>query len=148
MWLRIFGANDHQPDPSAVLAHLHGLGQSASGKFQGDDQGWFRVKLTCDGVPAILERYLVKEEGLRGELNTWAAWLETVEDNANHGPLMQHVIGTTQLFTLELPSDHALPWAVALCRFLAQETAGVYQADGLGFFASDGTLLIPEEKTE
>ena len=147
MWLRVFGTNDQQPDPAALLAQLYRQGHPTSGQFSGDDQGWFRAKLTCDGVPAILERYLVREEGLRAELNSWAAWLETAEENPNHGPLMQHVIGTTQLCTLELPADHAWPWATALCRFLAQETAGVYQVDGQGFFAPDGTLLIPEESS-
>jgi hypothetical protein len=145
MWLRVFGTNDQQPEPAAMLEYLHRLGIEATGKFRGDDQGWFNAELTGDEVSIVLERYLVKEEDIRSALNSWAAWLETVEDNPNHGQLMQHVIGTTQLFTLELPTDLAPPWTTALGRFLAQETAGVYQVDQLGFFAPDGTLLLPEE---
>ncbi len=33
---------------------------------------------------------------------------------------------------------------LACCRYLAGATEGVYQADHGGFFAADGTLLVPE----
>ena len=33
---------------------------------------------------------------------------------------------------------------VALCRFLAGATDGVYQSDDAGFFAADGALLLQE----
>ena len=32
-----------------------------------------------------------------------------------------------------------------VCRFLARATDGIYQIDGQGFFAADGTLLVTEE---
>jgi hypothetical protein len=65
---------------------------------------------------------------------------------------MQHIIGTTQLFTLEWvnadndatePAAEAL--AVHVCQFLARMTDGIYQVDRRGLFAADGTLLIAEE---
>ena len=31
-----------------------------------------------------------------------------------------------------------------VCQFLARQTDGVYQADGQGFFAPDGSLLLQE----
>jgi hypothetical protein len=62
---------------------------------------------------------------------------------------MQRVIGTQQLVTLRRPLD--CPDEVALdrlcaaaCQFLAGRAGGVYQADGRGFFAADGALLLTE----
>jgi hypothetical protein len=151
MWFRVFGTNGRQPEPADLLEHLQALGFEVSGKFRGDDQGWFQAELWFGpDVPLLLSCYRAEEEGLRAELNTWAAWLETAESTASHGPLMRHVIGTTQLFALELPASHrqAGPLylaCVALCRYLARETAGVYQADGEGFADADGALLLREE---
>ena len=36
------------------------------------------------------------------------------------------------------------PFCQALCRFLAASTAGIYQADGAGFFTADGTVIVKE----
>ena len=153
-WLRVFGTNDVQPQPAALLEHIRGLefGYEVQGKFTGDDDGWFRAELAiahCE-LPLRLERYLATEEGIRAELNAWAAWLETVENNPHQGWLMQHLIRTTQVFTLECPRDEdsVLPVAFLgfeVCQWLARETAGVCQLDDHGFFDANGTLLVPEE---
>lgn len=150
-WYRVFGSNHVQPSPAALLEELHQQGIPATGQFQGDDQGWFRARLALadEDTPLELERYLAREEGIRPELNSWAAWLETCEDNPHHAGLMERMIGTTQIFTLHDPSaaaeeDVAARACRTLCRFLARETAGVYQIDREGFFAADGTLLVPE----
>ncbi len=154
-WFRVFGTNDVQPAPAALLEQLHCLGIEATGKFRGDDLGWFQADLVfdADSPPLRLERYLAKEDKIRAELNTWAAWLESAEGNANYLRLMEHVIGTQQLFTLHQPIEEAdeisddpqvEELCVGLCRFLAREIDGVYQVDHQGFFAADGTLLVPE----
>jgi hypothetical protein len=133
------------------LEQVRALGVPVTGTFKGDDLGWFRAELVIgdDAVPLPVERFLGSEEGIRAELNTWAAWLESAGEGPVYLRLMQHMIGTTQVFTLGPldPDDEAAvsPVCVALCRFLAGATAGVYQADGQGFFAADGTLLVPEE---
>jgi hypothetical protein len=67
----------------------------------------------------------------------------------NSPRLMQHVVQTKQLVTLRKPLDHADEAALdRLCleavRFLAANTDGVYQIDGQGWFAADGTLLLQE----
>jgi hypothetical protein len=151
LWNRVFGANDAQPDPAALLEHLRGLGLEATGQFRGDEQGWFAVALRVagGGTPVHVERYLASEEGIRHDLNSWAAWLETADYSPNHGELMQRVIGTTQLFTLRRPIDHpneilVEKVCVAVCQHLARETAGMYQVDDDGFYAPDGTLLLRE----
>jgi hypothetical protein len=151
MWYRVFGTNQTEPAPAALLEYLEGLHTGVAGKFSGDEQGWFRAELTppATDISLELERYLVSEEGIRGEFNNWAAWIETQEGNPHQGPLMQHMISTTQLFTLRPVGNQVGPEGAeklckAICRFLARETAGVYQVDGQGFFAPDGTLLVKE----
>jgi hypothetical protein len=149
MWFRVFGTNDAQPQPAALLEHLAAEGLEVTGQFRGDDLGWFRAELACGPDSLPLERYLVSEEGIRAELNNWAAWIETCEGNPHQGRLMQHMISTTQLFTLRQPlqpADRALveKVCVAVCQHLARETAGVYQADARGIFAADGALLLRE----
>lgn len=145
MWFRVFGTNDAQPSPAAVLEFLHGQGGEVSGRFHGDDLGWFRADLLLAGIAVSLERYLTAEDDIRDDLNTWAAWLESVPANSHQGRLMQHMIGTKQLFTVQVP-DGVDPTAIEdLCRFLARQTDGVYQVDGRGFFAADGSLLVPEQ---
>ncbi len=99
-WYRIFGGNDAQPAPAALLEHLQGIAAGARGDFTGDDAGWYAAVIHAGGMALDLERFLVTEEGIRAELNNWAAWLETCADNPNHAPLMERVIQTRQLFTL------------------------------------------------
>jgi hypothetical protein len=150
MRYRVFCRGDVAPEPAALLEHLHGLGLPVRGHFHGDDQGWFRAELVpdADAAPLELERYLAEEEGIRAELNTWAAWLETAEGNPHAGRLMQHVIATRQVFTLQSSPDDEDPppeeVCLAVCRFLASAADGVFQGDGRGFCAADGAVLVPE----
>jgi hypothetical protein len=104
-----------------------------------------------DGEETALElnRYLIQEEQLRPELNTWAAWIETHSRLPAHEELMLRIVTSRQLFTLELPVDPADEVlvelvSVELCRFLARQLDGVYQEDGRGFFTADGVLLLAE----
>lgn len=151
VWFRVFGSNPVEPRPEAVLEQVRQLGIAVTGNFRGDEQGWFEAELVLPAeLPGLhLERYLVKEEGLRGELNAWAAWVEATPPNPYQTWLMQQLISTTQLFTLEqswedgqgTPLERV---CLEVCRFLARETAGVYQIDRQGFFAADGKLLVEE----
>jgi hypothetical protein len=142
----------HAPAPADLLAYLHELSGEARGAFQGDDQGWFRgeVDLGAGRPPIRLERYLAAEEGIRHELNAWAAWVETFENHHAHDFLMQHLTATTQIFTLQsAPGGESASsideLEVGLCRFLARGTGGVYQVDGQGFYGADGELLLAED---
>jgi hypothetical protein len=150
LWYRVFSANETEPTPAAILEHLQGLGMAVAGDFTGDDAGWYAAVLALgEGTPLHLERFLACEDGIRAELNSWAAWLETCDYSPNSEPLMEKMIQTRQLFTLRKPIDHADEVRVeglctGLCRFLAEATAGVWQADDQGFFSADGTLLLQE----
>lgn len=146
MWYRIFGSNSRMPQPERIRAFLETERVSVAIEFTTDDSGWYRADLLVEGVSLQLERYLADEPGIRAELNSWAAWLETREDAPEYVSLMERMIQTTQLFTLQCDdtSANADRVCVALCRFLAETTAGVYQIDDLGFFAADGALLVGE----
>jgi hypothetical protein len=149
-WQRVFGSNQVEPQPAALLEHLQQQGFEVTGHFRGDDRGWFsaEIEYSPDLPQLTIERYLADEEGIRGELNTWAAYLET-EVGPEGIRLMQQIIGTSQLFALEQPfnvaqAGHAVRLSETLCRFLACATDGIYQVDGMGFFAADGTMLIDD----
>jgi hypothetical protein len=128
---------------AALLEHLHTANLTAVGHFRGDDLGWTGGELVLGDVTVIVERYLTKEDELRNELNTWAGWLETRTDQSRRGELMQHVIGTKQLVTLK--SSEPNSFCDEVCRWVARQTDAVFQVDGRGFFAADGTMLLPEE---
>jgi hypothetical protein len=143
VWYRVFGSSSEMPAPAAILTFLTGRFASVSGEFATDAPGWYQAELLVDGVRLQLERYLAEEEGIRAELNSWAAWLETREDAPGHVRLMERMIQTAQLFTLH-GGEGPEQVCIDLCRFLAGVTAGVYQIDGRGFFAADGSLLVAE----
>jgi hypothetical protein len=146
MWYRIFGSSREMPEPERILAFLDTNQVSRSGEFASDESGWYRVDFFIDCASLQLERYLAEEPGIRAELNSWAAWLETREEAPEHVRLMERMIQTCQLFTLQCADTSARSdqVCIALCRFLAETTAGMYQIDGRGFFAADGTLLVAE----
>jgi hypothetical protein len=149
LWYRVFAASDAPIEPAALLEHLVGMGWPVRGDFRGDEEGWFAVTLELDGaIVAEVQRYLVSEEGIRAELNTWAAWIEqAAEGTSQQGRLMQQVISTQQLFTIQAaPSaDPPIePLCRATCKYLLSQAGGVYQIDGQGFFAPDGKLLLAD----
>jgi hypothetical protein len=151
MWFRVFGSKATAPEPADFLKRLHDGGVPVPGHFGGDDNGWFRVDFVYDEAapPLRLNRYLIVEEDLRDELNAWAAWLEELEEHPNIPRLMQKVIGSQQLFTLECPrdrfeEDNVRSLCLGICQYLARETEGVYQIDRQGFFAPNGKQLVSE----
>src|SRR5205085_6155641 len=102
-----------------------------------------------DNLPLTVSRFVAAEEGVRAELNSWAAWIEQQENNPHRDRLMRQFIAVRQVFTAEVPGDG--PDAAALgklalevCRHVAAQTGGYYQVDDQGLFAPDGTLLVAE----
>jgi hypothetical protein len=150
MWYRVFGTNDNQGVPEAILANLHDLGCAVTADFHCDETGWVKAEITFAATtPVHVERFLSSEEGIRAELNTWAAYLETCDYSPNHTRLMEHMVQTRQLFTVRRPfdaSDEILTEKICLglSQFLSRTTAGVYQIDGQGFFTPEGLLLLQE----
>ncbi len=148
---RVFGTADQPTDPAAILEHLQDHQFPVAGHFRGDDLGWtraeFLVPSSDTNIP--IDQYIVGEDDIRSELNSWAAWLETCENQPQHQWLMEQVIQTKRFFVLERPTDphdDARLDAICrtLCQYLAAQTAGLIQIDGHGFFAVDGRLLVQE----
>jgi len=151
MWYRIFGRSAADVPPAALAAHLHAAGLPVEPHFRGDDLGWTGGELRLAGLntPVMIDRYLAAEDAIRDDLNAHAALLETCDYSPNHVPLMEHVALTKQLVVARKPLDAVDEVAldrllVETCRFLAARTDGVYQIDGQGWFAPDGTLLLQE----
>jgi hypothetical protein len=151
MWHRVFGRSLGETTPAQLAEHLHGLGLPVEPHFKGDDLGWTAGELRCPGLnaPVTLNRYLTQEDDIRGDLNSFAALLETCDYSPNHGPLMERVIQTQQLIVIRKPLDAmdeiVLDRILAeTCRLLAARTDGVYQVDGQGWFSPDGALLLQE----
>jgi hypothetical protein len=145
LWYRVFGAGQEEPAPGALLERLNHLAV-VTGRFNADHGGWFRAELVVTGAaPLELERFLSTEEGVRAELNSWAAHLETCGEGSQYILLMERMIQTKQMFTIGDPTGANSELCMALCHYLAETIAGVYQIDGRGFFAADGSLLIEDE---
>jgi hypothetical protein len=146
-WYRVFGRSDAQPEPQELLATLTQAKPNIEAHFVGDDQGWFGVELRLPGLAEAIQvqRFVAGVDDFRADLNTWAAWVETHADRENAW-LMQHLIGTAQLFVWQAPQEHqdAVNLSVMLCDYLSRATEGVYQVDGLGFFDATGLLLLRE----
>jgi hypothetical protein len=150
-WLRVFGQIDVHPDPAELSEAVQHIACGWDVRFEFSERGWQRAEIQWPGgtTTLVVERFWRDEEGIREELQAWAAWLETCEDNPHHERLMQHLTSTQQVFTLWSEweqqdaggLDHVCQ---AICQYLARATDGVYQVDQQGFFDRDGTLLVSE----
>jgi hypothetical protein len=144
MWYRVFGASAVEPSPDAILDFLNRI-QEMHCRFHGDDRGWFHADLAAEDISLSLDRYTVDEEGVRAQLNTWAAFVESRADGGELTRLMERLIQSQQLFVLHRPAAAGSLLCVWLSAQLAQWTDGVYQIDGKGFFDRDGNFLLPDE---
>src|SRR4051812_3197995 len=100
MWYRVFASQSNGPVPSSLLEALHAQGFSVEGRFRGDDLGWFGCEFHFPaGAPVYLERFLPKEDEIRDDLNTWAAWVEAQHYEPRRFDLMEKIVQTQQLFT-------------------------------------------------
>jgi hypothetical protein len=151
MWYRVFGRGSDEVPPAALAGHLHAVGLPVEPHFRGDDLGWTAGELRLPGLntPVLLDRYLAKEDDIRSDLNAHAAVLETCDYSPNSPRLMEHVALTQQLVTLRKPLDASNEVVLErllleVCHFLASRMDGVYQIDGQGWYAADGTLLVQE----
>lgn len=151
MWYRVFSLSREQVPPVQLVEHLHSKSLPVEPHFRGDDTGWTHVDLILPGggSPVSLDRYLTDIDELRDELNSFAALLETMDYSPNNTRLMEHVIRTQQFLAFRKPLDHSNEALLdTLCEelveYLAQQTDGVYQIDGLGWYAPHGERLLEE----
>jgi hypothetical protein len=145
MWARVFADRNEAPAPEALVEHLRGAGYAAEARTDADELGWFHLELSSSAGNVTLDRYGA-DEGIRNDLNSWAAWLE-IHGGAHAARLMQHLIGSQQIVTLRILheiDDELRRLLHTVLRLIATATGGVYQLDGEGFFDAAGTLLVAE----
>jgi hypothetical protein len=149
-WFRVFAAKENMPGPEEVLEHFRSQGVEASGEFDRGESGWYVAVIDIEQVGQLrLERFLADEEGVRAELNSWAAWVEPHVTAPLQVLLMERIIQARQVVTVSVTAadddpELVAPYCTGLCRFLAHSTGGIWQADDAGLFAADGTLLVEE----
>lgn len=145
MWCRVFGQAEASVDPGEFLDFLGTYRGFIQAHFDSDAQGWFHAHLVTAANTYRVEVFHA-DEGIRDDLNSWAAWLELHEAFA----WMRPVIATQRLFTLhpEQPHDEAVDrdFLREVSQFLAAKTAGCFQVDGLGFFNPAGHLVVPDDE--
>jgi hypothetical protein len=150
MWYRVFCRSGDEPKPDDLLARLQSPDRPVTARFKGDDLGWTAAEFTVGtGTPIYVERYLTTEDNLREDLNTWAAWLETLDYSPNNLRLMEHVFQSRQMMTVRKPLDCRNESTIeelcrALCQALAGAADGVYQIEGDGWYSPTGELLLTE----
>lgn len=151
MWYRAFCRSAAELSPLALAEQLHTDKLPVEPHFSGDDLGWTegRLVLPGGGSPVAVSRYLIAEDGLRRELNAFAAEIEAMTFYSGRHELMEWVIQTQQLIALRRPLDHADEATLdRLCLVVVGTTAsacdGVVQIDGRGWFDATGKLLVAE----
>ncbi|HJZ89460.1 MAG TPA: hypothetical protein VKE40_01220 [Gemmataceae bacterium] len=150
MWYRVFCRSADEVPPAAILGKLRDEALPVEGRFRRDDLGWTAGELAIGkGAPVYLERYLATADSIRDDLNTWAAWLETLDYSPNNTSLMELVIQTQQLVIIRKPLDHSNEVEVdrvcrAVCLFIAASADGVFQVEDDGWYAADGGLILKE----
>ena len=151
MIARVFCRSDAHLPVAAIVGELFARGFKPVPHFKGDDLGWTGGTLILPGNGSAIQvdRFLTDEDELRPDLNRFAAELETLDYSPNHRPLMEWVIQTRQMVAFRRPIDHADEATLdrfcdALAQFVAAKLDGVYQMDGRGWYAADGTLMLEE----
>jgi hypothetical protein len=149
-WHRVFGRLESEPTPADLCAELTRHGLRVRPTFRGDDHGWFagHLKLERRSASLHIERFLVRAEKLRSELNNWCAWVESQPEAAGKDQVLDALVATAQLFTMheehDAEGEAASPACMILCRWLTQKVHGIYQVDGQGVFDEGGRLLLAE----
>jgi hypothetical protein len=148
-WHRVFGSIEPAPAPAEICEELLRHGLTVRPSFRGDEDGWFAARLELEGSSSSLqiERYLVRTDRLRPDLNSWSAWVENLPANSEREVVLDALISTVQLITMyeeAAEGEAASPACSVLSRWLAERVQGFYQADGMGFYDRSGALLVAE----
>ena len=150
MWYRVFCRSEVAPSPAELLAALQADNPNIRGRFRGDDLGWTAATIELGpSTPVLVERYLTDADELRDDLNSWAAYLETLDYSPNNGRLMEHVFQSRQMVAIRRPLDHpneieAERVCLTVARLMAFSAEGIYQAEGDGWYDGSGELLLKE----
>ncbi len=150
LWMRVFARSEETPDPVELAEKVAEWLPGATCHFGADDNGWFRLEIRPPaGGPIQVDRYHCEEEGVRRDLNTWAAWVETCDYCQDAPILMERIIQSRQFITvmrsLDTPDETGVDRLCDnLCGLLASRLDGMWQVDGQGLKSADGALLLQE----
>src|SRR5262245_4396418 len=125
---RIFGTTAAVPPPAVLLERCRAAsGRPLEADFPGAESEWFHGVVGDGQSVVVLDRWLADEDGIRAELNSWAAAVESWEGNADYGPLMERIIQSRQFVLLAHQGPAAPePWPLELARLLAERSGGFY----------------------
>jgi hypothetical protein len=150
-WIRIFGTNNWRPRASALVEHLLRAGFRIDSDVLGDDDDWEQVTLEDPGTeaPVMLERMPPDSAEVCDEVEPLLEALERMDDVVDVDQIEDVLRQTRQLFIVGIPSglhsDETVErLSTTLSQFLAQQTKGIYQVDGEGFYDAKGMLLLEE----
>lgn len=152
MWQRIFLAEALPVDAEELLESVRAAGFRIAAQFRRDEQGWFEGLLVEEDSEAAVEirRYLAGEDGIRQELNGWAAWVEEILPEEEATPWLIRFIGAKEVVTLrcleEGDPEAAAPLMDCLARSVAAAGGGFRQVDGVGLLDAAGNLLVREQE--
>ncbi len=146
-WFRVFMLQEDGPEPSSFMESLQLILPEVTGKFRADEDGWFQLILSHSSFGELsIDHFLSSEKGVRAEINTWAAWLESKQ----RLDLMERIIQVKQILSFEVTpeleengTDPSLFKKLSLT--LASISQGFVHIDGIGFIEADGSLLIEDE---
>lgn len=148
-WFRVFTNRDQVPAPEAVAESVRDRFPQMQVKFIVDAEGWLEVEI-IDPITSRtwkLCRYSRDADDIRGELQSWAAWIEWQPPSPQQQRLMEHIMTAKQVFTFDADEDPTSEQlGLVVVGFLARAGDGVYQIDGRGFFAAEGDLLLAESE--
>lgn len=146
-WYRVFAALETVPHPASLAAFVQDRFPQVRVTVRGEAADWLEADLDLPASRGTwkLRRYCRQADDIRGELQSWAAWIEWQPPSPHQHGLMERIMTAQQVFTLDADADP--PWAPlaeAVMKYLANATDGVIQIDGRGFLAADGALLLAE----
>src|SRR5439155_13834880 len=101
---RIFAATDFSPSPRDLLREFQAKHPTATFTVEEDDQGWFSCRLQVGDATYVVDRFLREEDGIVGQLQGWAAWVESRSTSAAHERLTALLATARQVFVIHRSS--------------------------------------------
>lgn len=141
-WYRVFGRSDAIPTSADIERCLADVGLSVRLSFVENATGWNVGRLEIGETIIELTRWHADEEGIRAELNSWAAYVESCEESPRSAALMEQLIQSRQLIYFEEPTPDVREVCTQLSQCLARLADGCYHVEGEGFFTAEGALLL------
>lgn len=141
---RVFAGNDASPELAALVNALRQDHPDVTYGMDEDAKGWYTCRINLGSDTLVIERFLRDEDGIVGQLQAWAAWVES-QVRPDLDGLTALLATCRQVFVIS-GSAHAKGLvAVDAARWLTASVEGVYQVEATGFFDRSGALLLVDK---